>query len=103
MEETREQFFAELKNDCIVLGAHAAEDRRMLRLQKASSWFMAAYALQPLTEGAFYSFPWCIAHVLLEAKWWLRQTYPCEFSSLALVWSPGLAPPCPVLPCPALT
>ncbi|XP_022694554.1 probable RNA-dependent RNA polymerase 1 isoform X1 [Varroa jacobsoni] len=88
MEDTRELFTAELEEDWALLEARGAEQRRMLRLQKASAWFMAAYVLQQqqqqqqqspeATPGtrSFYSFPWCIAHVILEAKCWLQQTFP---------------------------
>lgn len=91
MEDTRELFLAELEEDWTLLEARGAEQRRMLRLQKASAWFMAAYVLQQQDGGGgetapgarfFYSFPWCIAHVILEAKCWLRQTFPCTWSRI---------------------
>ena len=69
MEETKHQFFEVLNEDCLLFGARSPEDRQMIKIQKASAWYMVTY-----TEDAdYFSFPWCIGHVLLEAKRWVRD------------------------------
>lgn len=87
MEDTKQQFFNELKEDCVMLGAQTDDDRQMMKIQKASAWYMVTY-----TEDAnYFSFPWSIGNVLLEAKRWIRhfntQGDPCELlKSLSFAW-----------------
>ncbi|OQR78246.1 RNA-dependent RNA polymerase 2-like [Tropilaelaps mercedesae] len=77
MEDTRQQFYRELELECMTYGAEDESARHMLRIQKAAAWYMVTYGDE--SEGhngqnrGFFSFPWCIAHVLLEAKRWLIQ------------------------------
>lgn len=79
MEDTRQQFFRELELECLTYGAEDEGSRHMLRIQKAAAWYMVTYGddgegnSQNGQARGFFSFPWCIAHVLLEAKRWLMQ------------------------------
>ncbi|XP_028966489.1 RNA-dependent RNA polymerase 2 [Galendromus occidentalis] len=69
MEETKQQFQCEFEEDCALFGARTEEDRHMIRIQKASAWYMVTYT----EDAAYFSFPWSIGHALLEAKRWIRD------------------------------
>ncbi|XP_077549800.1 uncharacterized protein LOC144162939 [Haemaphysalis longicornis] len=70
-ETTRTIFFSELLDE---LDAHHVTDeqeRMARRHRKASAWYMVTYG--PQAESGFFSFPWCIADVLIEI---LRNSDP---------------------------
>nr|XP_050023600.1 uncharacterized protein LOC126517839 [Dermacentor andersoni]XP_054920510.1 uncharacterized protein LOC126517839 [Dermacentor andersoni] len=79
-ETTRDVFYSdvlkEMNDDCIT----DAEERRKRKLRRASAWYMVTY--EPNVESTFFSFPWCIAEVLVEV---LRSS-----AVEARVWCPNI-------------
>ncbi|CAN8004352.1 unnamed protein product [Ixodes hexagonus] len=67
-ETTRELFFTELLTELRDEGLEDDEDERTWRkMQKASAWYMVTYSPDgPASGSGLFSFPWCIADVLVE-------------------------------------
>ncbi|XP_077499924.1 uncharacterized protein LOC144110727 isoform X2 [Amblyomma americanum] len=79
-ENTREVFFRELLEE---LEGHSIDDeseRRARKHRKASAWYMVTY--DPEGQDTLFSFPWCIADVLVEV---LRSSDPQD-----RVWYPNI-------------
>ncbi|XP_037560761.1 uncharacterized protein LOC119439287 isoform X1 [Dermacentor silvarum] len=79
-ETTRNIFYTdvlkEMHDNCI----SDSEKLRKRKLRRASAWYMVTY--EPNVENTFFSFPWCIADVLVEI---LRSS-----DAQARVWCPTI-------------
>ncbi|KAH7978572.1 hypothetical protein HPB49_005937 [Dermacentor silvarum] len=79
-ETTRNIFYTdvlkEMHDNCI----SDSEELRKRKLRRASAWYMVT--CEPNVENTFFSFPWCIANVLVEI---LRSS-----DAQATVWCPNI-------------
>lgn len=64
-ETTRGVFFEELGRELELEGIDSEGEQTIRKYQKASAWYMAAYA-SDTEEKPYLSFPWCVADVLAE-------------------------------------